>query len=102
MAYIGYSPTTQAGTGGGGNFTVDGVGIHTTSSLGIHTNALATNTALTGIGYSFQGLYVANGMMIVDNQLNGNHYIGTNFNGVMPGPVTVNGLLTVDGHYVVV
>ena len=44
----------------------------------------------------------SNGMIIYDNELNGNHYIGTNFNGLMAGPVVVNGSLTVDGHYVVV
>ena len=55
-----------------------------------------------GAGNSFQGMYVSNGMTIYDNELNGNHYISTNFNGLMAGPVTVNGVLTVDGNYVVV
>jgi hypothetical protein len=41
-------------------------------------------------------------MIIVDNQLNGDHYIGTAYNGLMAGPVTINGILTVDGNYVVV
>jgi len=41
-------------------------------------------------------------MIIVDNALNVNHYIGTNFNGLMAGPVTVNGTLTVDCNWVVV
>ena len=41
-------------------------------------------------------------MMIVDNTLTGNHYIGTAFNGLMPGPVDVQGILSVDGNYVVV
>ena len=50
----------------------------------------------------FQGLYISNGMMITDNTLNGNHYIGTAFNGLMAGPVTIHGTLTVDGNYVVV
>ena len=47
-------------------------------------------------------MYISNGMMIVDNELNGNHYIGTAYNGLMAGPVTVNGTITVDGNYVVV
>ena len=55
-----------------------------------------------GIGNSFQGLYIGNGMLLVDNALNGNHYIGTAKNGLMAGPVTINGVLTVDGNYVVV
>ena len=58
--------------------------------------------ASTGIGASFNGLYISNGMMVVDNTLNDNHYIGTAFNGLMAGPVTVNGVLTVDGNWVVV
>ena len=41
-------------------------------------------------------------MYIFDNHLEGNHYIGTAFNGLMAGPVTVNGTLTVDGVWVVV
>ena len=41
-------------------------------------------------------------MIVNDNQLNGDHYIGTAFGGMMAGPVTINGVLTVDGSYVVV
>ena len=76
-------------------------GIGTEVSVGIGTTNL-DNSNLTGVGNSFQGMYVSNGMIVYDNELNGNHYIGTNFNGLMAGPVTINGALTVDGHYVVV
>ena len=41
-------------------------------------------------------------MMMMDNSLNGNHYIGTAFNGLMAGPVSIEGTLTIDGNYVVV
>ena len=58
--------------------------------------------ASSGIGASMQGLYISNGMMVNDNQLNGNHYIGTAFGGIMAGPVTVNGVVTVDGNWAVV
>ena len=85
----------------GGKFRGYTAGIGTEVSVGIGTTNL-DNSNLTGVGNSFQGMYISNGMMIVDNELNGNHYIGTNFNGLMAGPVTVNGSLTVDGHYVVV
>ena len=88
------------GAGGGTTFTKSTSGIHTTDNIGINTNALPTT--LVGAGNSFQGMYVSNGMTIYDNELNGNHYISTNFNGLMAGPVTVNGVLTVDGNYVVV
>ena len=76
-------------------------GISTESSVGVNTTSVDTS-GLTGIGNSFQGLYVANGMVIMDNTLNGNHYIGTSYNGLMAGPVNVNGSLTIDGVWVVV
>jgi len=76
-------------------------GITTQSSVGVNTTSVDVS-ALTGVGNSFQGLYVSNGMVIMDNTLNGNHYIGTNFNGLMAGPVNVNGSLTIDGVWVVV
>lgn len=95
-----------SGDGGGltgipKDFTTYTAGIATSKSVGINTTNL-DDPDLTGIGNSFQGLYVSNGMIIVNNELNGNHYIGTNFNGLMAGPVTINGSLTIDGNYVVV
>ena len=85
----------------GGKFRGYTAGIGTEQSVGINTTNLDDND-LTGIGNSFKGLYVANGMVIHDNFLEGNHYIGTSFNGLMAGPVNINGVLTVDGNYVVV
>ena len=71
-----------------------------TGKVGVNTSSLAST--LTGIGNSFQGIYVSNGMMIMDNTLNGNHYIGTTYNGLMAGPVRIEGTLSIDGNYVVV
>ena len=88
-------------TGAGGTWSVYTAGIATTKSVGVNTNTLDDND-LVGVGNSFQGIYVSNGMYIHDNSLNGNHYIGTAFNGLMAGPVTINGVLTIDGNYVVV
>lgn len=88
-------------TGAGGTWGIYNAGIATVKSVGINTSTI-DNSDLTGIGNSFQGLYVSNGMLIVDNVLSGNHYIGTNFNGLMAGPVTITGSLTIDGNYVVV
>ena len=88
---------------GGGRFVVSAspaAGIHTADSIGINTVGFTTD--MVGAGNSFNGMYISNGMTIYDNQLNGNHYISTSFNGLMAGPVTVNGVLTVDGNYVVV
>jgi len=92
----------QGGSGGGSGqgFATSVSGIHTISSIGINTTGLPT--PLVGTGNSFQGIYVSNGMYIMDNSLTGNHYIGTNFNGLMAGPVDVRGSLTIDGVWVVV
>ena len=88
--------------GAGGTWVSDSAtGISTTKSIGVNTSSVA-DADLVGVGNSFQGVYIANGMMIVDKNLNGNHYIGTNFNGLMVGPVTINGTLSIDGDYVVV
>ena len=89
------------GAGAGGTWSSYTAGIATTKSVGINTNNLDDND-LVGVGNSFQGLYISNGMMIMDNTLNGNHYIGTTFNGLMAGPVNIEGTLTIDGNYVVV
>jgi hypothetical protein len=88
-------------SGAGGTWSSYTAGIATSKSVGINTDNL-DNSNLTGVGNSFQGIYISNGMIVVDNELNGNHYIGTNFNGLMAGPVTVNGTLSVDGNYIVV
>ena len=91
----------DVGTGAGGTWRTYTAGIATNKSVGVNTNNLDDND-LVGVGNSFQGLYISNGMMITDNKLSGNHYIGTAFNGLMAGPVTVEGTLTIDGNYVVV
>ena len=88
-------------SGAGGTWSSYTAGIATTKSIGINTNNF-DDTDIVGAGNSFQGLYISNGMMITDNSLHGNHYIGTAFNGLMAGPVTIHGTLTVDGNYVVV
>ena len=96
--------------GAAGTWQNDGTqGISTAKSVGINTVGVAVTAlmggekgASSGIGASMQGLYIGNGMMINDNQLNGNHYIGTAFGGIMAGPVTVNGVVTVDGNWAVV
>ena len=92
---------SSLGVGAGGTWKTYTAGIATNKSVGVNTNNLDDND-LVGVGNSFQGLYISNGMMITDNKLSGNHYIGTAFNGLMAGPVTVEGTLTIDGNYVVV
>ena len=84
-----------------GKFVSETAGIVTNTPVGINTSTV-DDKDLTGIGNSFKGLYVANGMVIHDSELTGVHYIGTSFRGMMAGPVSIAGTLTVDGNYVVV
>ena len=94
----------QGGGGGGGSgaFTTSITGIQTTSQIvGIGTTT-TDDADLQGIGNSARGMYVSNGMIIMDNLVSGNHYIGTNFNGLMVGPVNIEGTISIDGNYVVV
>ena len=92
----------QGGGGGSGAFTTSITGIQTTSQIvGIGTTT-TDDADLQGIGNSARGMYVSNGMIIMDNLVSGNHYIGTNFNGLMVGPVNIEGTISIDGNYVVV
>ena len=93
----------QGGGGGGpGAFTTSITGIQTTSQIvGIGTTS-TDDADLQGIGNSARGMYVSNGMILMDNLVSGNHYIGTNFNGLMVGPVNIEGTISIDGNYVVV
>ena len=93
----------QGGGGGGsGAFTTSITGIQTTSQIvGIGTTS-TDDADLQGIGNTAKGLYISNGMMIMDNTVHGNHYIGTNFNGLMVGPININGTISIDGNYVVI
>ena len=101
--------TASSFSGSGANLTgitagywgQDSVGLNTVTSVGVNT-ATVNDKDLQGIGNTFNGMYISNGMMIYDNALSGNHYIGTAFNGLMAGPVTIHGTLSVDGQYVVV
>ena len=91
-----------AGGGGSSAFTTSVTGIQTSSAIvGVGTTS-TDDPDLQGIGNSARGLYVSNGMILYDNAINGNHYIGTSMNGLMAGPVSVNGVLNVDGNFIVV
>ena len=91
-----------AGGGGSSAFTTSVTGIQTSSAI-VGVGTTSTDDAdLQGIGNSARGLYISNGMILHDNAINGSHYIGTSMNGLMAGPVSVNGILSVDGNFVVV
>ena len=79
-----------------GKFVSDSVGIVTNTPVGVQTSTL-DDKDLTGIGNSFKGLYIGNGMVIHDSELTGTHYIGTSFRGMMHKfSVSIAGTLTVD------
>ena len=91
-----------AGGGGSSAFTTSVTGIQTAAAIvGIGTTT-TDDADLQGIGNSARGMYVSNGMILMDNLVSGNHYIGTNFNGLMVGPVNIEGTISIDGNYVVV
>ena len=71
---------------GSSAFTTSITGIQTSSAIvGIGTTNV-DDADLQGIGNSARGLYISNGMILYDNAINGNHYIGTSMNGLMAGP----------------
>ena len=75
-------------------------GLSTTTSVGINTDDV-DRKSLVGLGNSFNGLYVSNGVFLTDKVITGNHYISTQFNGFAAGPITLNGVMTVDGAFVI-
>ena len=75
-------------------------GLSTTTSVGINTDDVDRKT-LVGLGNSFNGLYVSNGVFLTDKVKKGNHYKSTQFNGFAAGPITLNGVMTVDGAFVI-
>ena len=91
---------SSLGVGAGGTWSSYSAGIATSKSVGINTTNL-DDTRITGVGNSFNGLYISNGMMVNDSRLDGDHFIGADVNGMMVGPVNVTGTLTVEGTYVV-
>ena len=54
------------GAGAGGTWSTYTAGIATSKSVGVNTTNL-DDTDLTGIGNSFKGLYISNGMIVHDN-----------------------------------
>lgn len=86
----------------GGTTVIDNSrNVYNTGNVGVGTTSL-TDTNLVGAGNSLTGLYISNGMIVMDNTLNRNSYIGTAYNGLMAGPVTISSTLTVAGNFVVV
>lgn len=75
--------------------------IFNAANVGINTNSLS-DANLVGAGNSLTGLYINDGMIVMGKYLTRNSYIGTAYNGLMAGPVTISGTLTVAGDFVVI
>ena len=88
--------------------SISGINSITTGSgsdnlLTIHTSD-ANNTERVRVNSSGD-VIVGSGVTLCpdgDAFFTGVHYIGTSFRGMMAGPVSIAGTLTVDGNYVVV
>jgi len=64
-------------------------------------NDINMSGTLTGAAATITSLTVA-GPIVVPNVLNGNYTIARGFNGILPGPIDIQGSINVEGILVVV
>ena len=94
-----------------GKFVTDGVGITTTTPVGIETTSLARkdltgpagNTA-TGAGSSFHGAYMGDGFLSFNTEFSNptGYYISTFTNALVAGPMQLGPTLSIDGTFTIV
>ena len=94
-----------------GKFVTDGVGITTTTPVGIETTSLARkdltgpagNTS-TGAGSSFHGAYMGDGFLSFNTEFSNStgYYISTFTNALVAGPMQLGSTLTIDGNFTIV
>ena len=94
-----------------GKFVTDGVGITTTTPVGIETTSLARkdltgpagNTA-TGAGSSFHGAYMGDGFLSFNTEFSNptGYYISTYTNALVAGPMQLGTTLSIDGTFTIV
>ena len=94
-----------------GKFVTDGVGITTTTPVGIETTSLARkdltgpagNTA-TGAGSSFHGAYMGDGFLSFNTEFSNptGYYISTFTNALVAGPMQLGTTLSIDGTFTIV
>ena len=94
-----------------GKFVTDGVGITTTTPVGIETTSLARkdltgpagNTA-TGAGSSFHGAYMGDGFLSFNTEFSNptGYYISTFTNALVCGPMQLGTTLSIDGTFTIV
>ncbi len=94
-----------------GKFVTDGVGITTTTPVGIETTSLARkdltgpagNTS-TGAGSSFHGAYMGDGFLSFNTEFSNptGYYISTFTNALVAGPMQLGTTLSIDGTFTIV
>ena len=94
-----------------GKFVTDGVGITTSTPVGIETTSLARkdltgpagNTA-TGAGSSFHGAYMGDGFLSFNTEFSNptGYYISTFTNALVAGPMQLGTTLSIDGTFTIV
>ena len=74
-----------------------------TGNVGVQTGNI-TRTDLVGAGNSFVGMYIGDGYLAFNKELNrsGGYYITTDINALNAGPVTLGSTMTLDGTWVIV
>jgi hypothetical protein len=86
-----------------GQFFGNATGVSTTKNVGVATGSV-THTNLVGAGNSFVGMYIGDGYLAFNKNLNrsGGYYITTDINALNAGPVTLGSTMTLDGTWVIV
>jgi len=86
-----------------GQFFGNATGVSTTKNVGVATGSV-THTNLVGAGNSFVGMYIGDGYLAFNKELNrsGGYYITTDINALNAGPVTLGSTMTLDGTWVIV
>ena len=94
-----------------GKFVTDGVGITTSTPVGIETTSLARkdlvgpagNTS-TGAGSSFHGAYIGDGFLSFNTDFSNptGYYISTFTNSLVAGPMSLGSTMTIDGTFTII
>jgi len=82
--------------GGGGTFSSNSVGVHTTKILGINTTTIAGAANSEGALQAFGNVAVIDGALLTDQNIDSSIFIPSNRNGLLIGPVTVGLGVTID------
>ena len=86
----------QGSVGGGGTFSSNSVGVHTTKILGINTTTIAGAANSEGALQAFGNVAVIDGALLTDQNIDSSIFIPSNRNGLLIGPVTVGLGVTID------